>query len=392
MDSGIRYAVTALGSLHEDFEKTGDIDNFQDEFALKQYNMAIRQHLDNSLAFKNDPDKVDNYVASCMVFMCIELLQSHYLSALSLVAGAVNLFYESNADLRRSSAWPLELVEALLSRFQAQAVGLVGPAAIGWTTPPRLNALASQRIPHKFGTIAEARESLEHFSHSHALSRPMRELLEAPPFDEKYMDIAAQWSSAFDALVESLGDNLKERERRALNVLKIWQRTMTTGLDKILTYGDDVDDQTLWDDYEASFEKIIALSESVVSSPNPSDTFQAKNVFTLDRGIVGPLYDTARICRNPVLRRKAINILRMNPRREGLWDGVLAARVAERQMELEESAVAEVNVAADVPGWARINSVVPTFQFGDRDVVIEFSRQPAYPGAEPVKLWETIEC
>jgi hypothetical protein len=55
-----------------------------------------------------------------------------------------------------------------------------------------------------------------------------------------------------------------------------------------------------------------------------------------DSGIIGPLYVVAVLCRNPKIRRKALNLLETNPRREGVWDSILGAKAAIVIMNIEE--------------------------------------------------------
>ncbi|KAG5946176.1 hypothetical protein E4U53_006617 [Claviceps sorghi] len=62
-----------------------------------------------------------------------------------------------------------------------------------------------------------------------------------------------------------------------------------------------------------------------------------KPSFAADLGIVPPLYVVATKCREPRLRRRAIQLLRSSARREGMWDSELAAKIGEWVMHIEES-------------------------------------------------------
>lgn len=52
-------------------------------------------------------------------------------------------------------------------------------------------------------------------------------------------------------------------------------------------------------------------------------------VFSLDTGIVLPLYFVATKCRYPTIRRKSIALLKSTPRQEGVLNSMLTGRVAE---------------------------------------------------------------
>lgn len=118
----------------------------------------------------------------------------------------------------------------------------------------------------------------------------------------------------------------------------------------------------LWDNYTWTFSEIIQLAERVLQfDPNP--------VFTLDQvPIIGPLYDIARRCRDPFIRREAVRVLYKYPRQEGMYCSALAARAAERLIAVEEKAakVQPVQNASEVPRWARVTEASPTFHIEGR--------------------------
>lgn len=62
-----------------------------------------------------------------------------------------------------------------------------------------------------------------------------------------------------------------------------------------------------------------------------------KPSFSADLGIVPPLFVVATKCRDPVLRRQSIQLLRSSARREGMWDSELAAHIGQWIMQLEEA-------------------------------------------------------
>ena len=162
-------------------------------------------------------------------------------------------------------------------------------------------------------------------------------------------------------------------------------------------YTEEGQGQMFWDEYQTRFEQVVALAEQVVGLSDSGDGQSSKNIFTLDFGIVGALYDTARICRDPYIRRRAIDTLRRYRCREGLWDGTLAARVANRFMELEESqaSVPNVQTAADIPVEARISTVIPTFHFEEHWAILDFKKnvqwsRPSTPDDQVVVAREIL--
>ncbi|PWY86490.1 hypothetical protein BO94DRAFT_535655 [Aspergillus sclerotioniger CBS 115572] len=63
--------------------------------------------------------------------------------------------------------------------------------------------------------------------------------------------------------------------------------------------------------------------------------------FTMDIGFIQPLYYTALKCRIPRIRRHAIKLLRLAPHREGRWNGIRTAKIAEEVIAYEERNIYE---------------------------------------------------
>lgn len=74
-DEGIRHAIVALSSIYERFEKLGRSDSSDNddqlEFSLRQYNLAIGKLVNQPVTY-NRPT-ADSYLASCIIFICIEV-------------------------------------------------------------------------------------------------------------------------------------------------------------------------------------------------------------------------------------------------------------------------------------------------------------------------------
>jgi hypothetical protein len=101
-------------------------------------------------------------------------------------------------------------------------------------------------------------------------------------------------------------------------------------------------------------------------------TIHRKNSFTADMGYIPPLYYTPLRCRDPNLRRIAINLLAKAPHIEGAWDGRLVSATAKRVMDIKEGNIYQryelkagvmvpLNMSGSslptVPAPARINDI-----------------------------------
>ena len=99
------------------------------------------------------------------------------------------------------------------------------------------------------------------------------------------------------------------------------------------------------DEFFPQFEEAIRIAETIQgiqgiaeSAPDPIEQYRAiaPSTFLFDMEVISPVYFIGMNCRHPVLRRRAIAILKHTMRREGLWDSYKAAAVAERIMQIEE--------------------------------------------------------
>lgn len=380
-DPAARHAVMALASMHEHFERTGTTSTDHDGFALNQYNLAIREHLNEMGSTRGDHASFNSNLAVCLLFLCIEMLQGHMLSALSLVKGARKL-------LNDHPSWDsFDGVESFIGRVEIQAVAVFGPQAIGHETLTRaMQAPFKINMPLYFSNLRDARRYLDLFVWCQTLSNPLREafgdLWQDPAVLRAYNDLLTDWTKAFESLVLSMDHNLTTADASAIAVLRIRRLMAATNLDLALRYPGLQDEDTVWDECYATFAKVVQLAEAVVvaAAPPPSPPRQGgggRYRFTLDASISGPLHDAARMCRDPVVRRRALQLLRSTAGREGLWDGHLAASVAERVIRLEESSHlgGAVTCAADVRAWARVGTVLTVCQQSRRAAFVAYSTQ-----------------
>jgi hypothetical protein len=92
--------------------------------------------------------------------------------------------------------------------------------------------------------------------------------------------------------------------------------------------------QTPFDRYISNFAMILQLAEDVLE---PSGTDREPLPFSVNLGLIPILFYVARLCRERDLRRKAVDLLDVCPRVEGLWNAREAAAVARFVIALEES-------------------------------------------------------
>ena len=384
-DPGIRHAAFALAAMHQTFEQTGDVAQTSsfNEFAFREYDLAIREHLAYLSDGKDEAYSVGAYLVSCVLFVCLEMVQRHYKSAVSLILQAVDLFHRLCALKNASSIWPLEVLETLLCRLQIQAMDFAGPHALERPLLPKIKANAMPDIPSEFKSIAEAEEHYEFYRTWFELNALTSEADDRSPL--KYSSMVSKWVKAMKGLEGRLQDEDKPGDRQTIAILKIQQLFYTTSLQVAQNHTTDDEREDAWDFCTSIFQQILDCCEVVVAA----EERQHNHVFTLESGVVAPLYDVARACRDPKLRRRAVNMLRRYSCREGLLDASLAAHAASRVVELEEAAAeGEVECPADVPKWARIRWVLPKFKYAEGRVVIWYGRRTPDNNMENAESFE----
>ena len=141
-----------------------------------------------------------------------------------------------------------------------------------------------------------------------------------------------------------------------------------------------------------SHQKIVSR-ESILANNHS----RHKPVFTFSHGTSGPLFTVAMQCRAPDVRRQAVALLLLYPRREGLWDSFTAGRVAWETIQYEEEMCRDrfgesfqVNAASDIPASCRIRGVEVSWT-GPRMAKVGFNTVGEHEKGEPVVIDKTFE-
>ncbi|KAK5654481.1 hypothetical protein OQA88_7109 [Cercophora sp. LCS_1] len=143
------------------------------------------------------------------------------------------------------------------------------------------------------------------------------------------------------------------------------------------------DDEMAYDQHHESFVSILSQAtdflqsvHKIHSSTDPVFGNGAdKSSFAADVGWIAPLYFTALHCRYHDIRSRAIAFLRVVPSREGAWDSMFAAAVAEEVLRIEEGDNTELWGGTIVPRERRVLDVRITLPDGlDEEAVFTCRR------------------
>jgi hypothetical protein len=113
---------------------------------------------------------------------------------------------------------------------------------------------------------------------------------------------------------------------------------------------------TMTDSFLPIYSTIVALAEIKLGLTNSATKQIPLNPsFALDMGVIGPLYEVSRHCRDPTLRRKIVHLLRISNRQEGLLNSATYAKIVQTIIDIEESGLEDVKVSGDIPLTSRIS-------------------------------------
>jgi len=165
----------------------------------------------------------------------------------------------------------------------------------------------------------------------------------------QYADYIGQLSafeSAFRPILDSAIDATGVILNPAALIISIYLKTTVITIAPILAQSEMVYDFFLLD-----FQYIIKTCSRLVASQN--DTRIPRNTrFSFEVGIIAPLHVTATKCRDPVVRRQAVELLFESPRQEGMWDSVLTARIGTWIIACEEDGLTAPTLTETHPSLA----------------------------------------
>jgi hypothetical protein len=142
----------------------------------------------------------------------------------------------------------------------------------------------------------------------------------------KYASEVMRWQEAFRPFRLSTTDPM----RRSANLLQIHARATQLVLDSLV-----ITEECTFDKYLPEYREIVSLAKAIYKDP------KMQAVFSVDFGLIPALYCVVKMCRDRVVRREAIALLRLAPRREGIWQSSLIAAIGEWIMQLEEEGIRE---------------------------------------------------
>lgn len=312
------------------------VQNDEHRKALKWYNRAIigfRQMLKQGEA--------DNgyILLSCLLFGTLEFQQRNVGSGMRLLNNAYtivaqNLFASPKQEPLLIHYNLQELTTTFLSR-KAVLMGPLGrPIPLAWhlqdgqTLKPstRVYLTMLKDVKAQLDTITY--QSYEIVRVGHLLCNDDYEMEKLKPKQQSCLRVLQQWQKNFLTL---FGDEEDPGIRCILSTLLmywnmsyIWLSAATSPF------------ETSFDEHMAAFRDLTYNTEVVLQYLTETET--GTELLISDADVIPPLFFTATKCRDPLLRRRALSLLRKAPQQREFWASIMAPSVIETVIAVEEGA------------------------------------------------------
>lgn len=394
----MRHAAAAVGAAYEQYTlRPPGEENVTEGFALRQYNKAI-QHLQEQIQSPRGFD-FDVMLMTCALFSCLEMLRSNQNGAMDHVEGGLRILY---SKLRNAGASPSQHSNQIATRVEFERelfqffyrmnlqISLSGrPQQIleipsedstarnffdndnnhdGVNRDDDVNNDNTAQLV--FENISQARDCITSIKlRALALLHEIGFILIVPPVPtppdhsarkRRLIKDFHRWHEAFQKMMTKSPKTTNILDPRAPLALLIEYHVSYFWLCNC-----DARYETDYDRHMPDYLKIVECAEKIIElsrifdnspigSPSPSlssssstttpppmtgTSLPLRRRFTMEAPVTPPLYWTAYKCRDPLLRRRAIQAILDFPDCQGGWENRRHAASAMRIMEVEEGPV-----------------------------------------------------
>lgn len=360
-----------------------DNSDMQLRFALQQSNRAI-QEMNRAIkeiikvpGRKSIADKID-MMTFCVLFYCQACFQGHHTMAIEHLRSGIKILREVDEDLAAGvkdlSEHPISLntLRTMFVSMDVQARGIMGDEALRtWGPQPKRNFAVPQT---SFKTFAQAR-----FYFEAALNDVLAFMqgldIDPPKTEDAIQDIRATYhrlqrqfdemSVRLDYFLAQLSHANSQEDRESILGIRLFREQVKVFLRVFKGFNGDKHIREIdWHVDENDMETILALASELLKAPpdlsvpagavpgeyypsqadlehisNMEIPSYSRPVFSSFSGLLSALWLVTSRANSSAIRRRAIALLLDFPRREGVWDSVLAGRVAWESLMLEETAL-----------------------------------------------------
>ena len=340
-----------------------------------------------------------------LLFICFDSILQNFESALSQMATGLYMFltWQSSTNTKSlqsgTSGEVIVQLKRSYSRLLVQAVMFFDEHMISEHLWDERLSPPITPVPDSFSSIEEARDCLHmlvctmtHQSMSTYFAGSQSKPHTSGQKDSWHFEtwavspcIRPVFTFSDDKLIQYNHAFAKLRKKAVLSNIK--QRRAFASLEmlrlavQIIHGAGQQRSEMAFDLYLSHFTQIVELADPTLISPGP------EHGLCMDIEYLPSLYLAARSCRDPVLRRKAIALLRVSDKQEGVWNGGMLAGLTEYMMNLEETNLTEVRSSGDVPVTSRLKIQKAVINSASRTIEANFARSQSLSGHQ-----EVVEC
>ncbi|CZR62946.1 uncharacterized protein PAC_12843 [Phialocephala subalpina] len=322
-------------------------------YALQKYSTAIQEVRE---VLRDRRDSLRTVLIASLLIFCFESFHGDIRLALTNVHMAVELMYAWLSDLHgvaiapgHFSPAPHIIEDDLVSAYTRMDVHLM--SWIDAPLPSRAKILSyfpteAFDLRPSFSTLTGAKTAFDHVTnhafqylgsvqnikaHSSNESSPLSETSENSTTEEvMVLKELRQWMKALDAILNRARTYDTHEDYVGATILRIHAVTVELCIRAALF---ESHKPHAYDSFLPEFCELVALCSALVKHPRFVKSF----VFNV--GFVPSLFILVTKCRDRMVRQEAIDVLKAaHPRREGVWDCLMVARIGEELIKSEEEA------------------------------------------------------
>lgn len=349
----VRHAIAAVGAAHRQYlDKDAREHKRVSRFILQQYNLATGYLVECMNSPKQNGTNLDLTLVICSLFVCLEILRDNHEKALDHVEAGLNII-AARENFQREQVGEREIAE-MFSRFHIE-LSLFG-------RQPKSHMKFSRNdndwVSSGFTCVSDARGVLDGIANrSIAIIRNLsitgapysgdsvgeEELAQLNTRVQGIKNDLDAWHTSFEAFMQTKQGRLTDP--RAPLALRIHYHLSVTWTLSILRR-----QETEMDQYKDDFAAMVELAEELLKiETNRPSSSRPERAFNLDPGVIRPLHWTAIKCRDPLIRRQALRLMSVYPRKESFWNWRRSVVIGEMIMKMEEREMLDLPVEERIP-------------------------------------------
>lgn len=349
----IWHAILAMSSMHRWKLSEGSLVRYgYYEMALRQCNKAITCLTQIATDSPTASDQEALLMGSILLSSFCNLQGDLREIIMHAYKG---LFLFKQMGLKKNSYWSTDPSPTDVVASAADIAPLFTRLESLVTNAPRESPCSSWDLPHD--TVSTSNEPFQSITEAYVELFPLlhnffrvantegywwslEKMQSSEDYRQPYRRAFTSWKIKFHAFHRSANsprESVAESgiEGTRLSILRVWELCFESCLDM-----DSAQEELGWDRCKLCFTRLVQLAERLLGKASADGSVSDRtHLGSLVTMIGEPLYSLAAVCRDVVLRRKAIELLRKYPHREGHFDSHVLVRLAETRVKIEEEAV-----------------------------------------------------